>query len=242
MAHFRSYLLQAETEDDLMSWVNTFEAAKRNMFLQQNLPLPHEPEEPYSPMIPDSAQPQFSFSGEDLLDAARPKLNSETDNSRPTGSLGLGWAANVPGVSLLLGSISNNASAAATKPGSGAETSRNGADNADKSAEQAGDSSEAKAGTEVSKPESQSSLSANTTVPTLVLPSKDGGPLPPMLDTETQPMVRSRSGTEVTVNPDRPTGHSQQQSEIERLMTSALHLVPKATPLAVSEYVFYCFV
>ncbi|KAK3837284.1 MAG: hypothetical protein JOS17DRAFT_733731 [Linnemannia elongata] len=234
----QSYLLQAETEDDLMSWVNTFEAAKRDMFLQQNLPLPHEPEEPYSPMIPDSAQPQFSFSGDDLLDAARAKLNSETENSRPTGSLGLGWAANVPGVSLLLGSIGNNASAAASKPGSGTETSKNGADNADKSAEQAGDSSEAKAGTEVSKPESQSSLSVNTTVPTLVFPSKDGG-LPPVLDTETQPMVRSRSGTEVTVNPDRPAGHSQQQSDIERLMTSALHLVPKATPLAVSEIPHY---
>ncbi|KAF9138673.1 SNF1-interacting protein [Mortierella sp. GBA39] len=235
----QSYLLQAETEDDLMGWVNTFEAAKRNMFLQQNLPRPHEPEEPYSPMIPDSAQPHFPFSGEDLLDAARAKLNSETENSRPTGSLGLGWAANVPGVSLLLGSIGNNAPAAATMPGSGAETSRNGADNADKSAEQAGDSSEAKAGTESSKPESQASFSVNTTVPTLVLSSKDGEPLPLALDTEAQSMVRSRSGTEVTVNPDRPAGHSQQQSEIERLMTSALHLVPKATPLAVSEIPHY---
>ncbi|KAH7055235.1 hypothetical protein BKA57DRAFT_453347 [Linnemannia elongata] len=235
----QSYLLQAETEDDLMSWVNTFEAAKRDMLLQQHLPRPREPEEPYSPMIPDSAQPQFSFSGEDLLDAARAKLNSETENSRPTGSLGLGWAANVPGVSLLLGSIGNNASAAATKPGSGAETSRNSADNADKSAEQAGDSSEAKAGVEGSKPESQPSLSVNTTVPTLVLPSKDGGPPPTVLDTEAQPMVRSRSGSEVTVNPDRPGGHSHQQSEIERLMTSSLHLVPKATPLAVSEIPHY---
>lgn len=221
-----------------MSWVNTFEAAKRNMFLQQNLPPPHEPEEPYSPMIPDSAQPQFSFSGDDLLDAARSKLNSETENSRPTGSLGLGWAANVPGVSLLLGSIGNNVSAGATKSRSGAESSGNGADSsdsADKSADQAGDFSEIKVGTEGLKPESQSSLSVTTSVPTLILPSKD--PPPSVLDTETQPMVRSRSGTDVNVNPDRPAGHSQQQSEIERLMTSALHLVPKATPLAVSEYV-----
>ncbi|KAF9149521.1 SNF1-interacting protein [Linnemannia schmuckeri] len=235
----QSYLLQAETEDDLMSWVNTFEAAKRDMLLQQNLPRPHEPEEPYSPMIPDSAQPQFSFSGEDLLDAARAKPNSEAENSRPTGSLGLGWAANVPGVSLLLGSIGNNTSSATTKAGSGTESSGNGADNTDKSTDQAGDSSEAKAGTEGSKPESQSSLSVSTSVPTLILPSKDGGPLPPVLDTEAQSMVRSRSGTEVTVNPDRPAGHSQQQSEIERLMTSALHLVPKATPLAVSEIPHY---
>ncbi|KAG0285873.1 SNF1-interacting protein [Linnemannia gamsii] len=233
----QSYLLQAETEDDLMSWVSTFEAAKRNMFLQQNLPRPHEPEEPYSPMVPDSAQPQFPFSGEDLLDAARSKLNSETENSRPTGSLGLGWAANVPGVSLLLGSIGNNVSAAAAKSGNEAESSGNGADSANKSADQAGDSSEAKVGTEGSKPESQSSLSVATTVPTLILPSKD--PLPSVMDTETQPMVRSRSGTDANVNSDRPAGHSQQQSEIERLMTSALHLVPKATPLAVSEIPHY---
>jgi hypothetical protein len=217
-----------------MSWVNTFEAAKRDMFLQQNLPRPHEAEEPYSPMIPDSAQPQFSFSGEDLLDAARAKINSETENSRLTGSLGLGWAASVPGVSLLLGSIGNNVSPAITKSGNGAESSGNGPDNAGKGTDQAGDSSETKTGPEGSKPESQSSLPMTTSVPTLILPSND--PLPSVLDNGTQPMVRSRSGTDVTVNPDRPTGHSQQQSEIERLMNSALHLVPKATPLAVSEY------
>ncbi|KAF9123249.1 SNF1-interacting protein [Mortierella sp. 14UC] len=233
----QSYLLQAETEDDLMSWVNTFEAAKRDMLLQQNLPVPHEADEPYSPMIPDSAQPQFSFSGEDLLDAARTKLNSETENSRPTGPLGLGWAANVPGVSLLLGSYGSNTSTP-TKPTFGADAG-SGADSPDKGADQTGDSSEVKAGAEGSKPESQSSLSTNTSVPTLKLPAKDGETATPVLETESQSMVRSRSGQDITVNPDRPSGHSQQVSEIERLMTSALHLVPKATPLAVSEIPHY---
>ncbi|KAF9904244.1 SNF1-interacting protein [Linnemannia zychae] len=233
----QSYLLQAETEDDLMSWVNTFEAAKRDMLLQQNLPVPHEPDEPYSPMIPDSAQPQFSFSGEDLLDAARAKLNSETENSRPTGSLGLGWAASVPGVSLLLGSYGSNSSTP-TKPTFGVDAG-SGADSSDKGAAQTGDSSEVKTGAEASKLESQSSLSITTSVPTLKLPAKDGESVPPVLDTDSQPMAHSRSGQDITVNPDRPSGHSQQVSEIERLMTSALHLVPKATPLAVSEIPHY---
>ncbi|KAF9089432.1 SNF1-interacting protein [Mortierella sp. AD031] len=237
----QSYLLQAETEDDLMSWVNTFEAAKRHMFLQQNLPLPHEPEEPYSPMVPDSAHPQFPFSGEDLLDAARAKLDSEAENSRPTGSLGLGWAANVPGVSLLLGSYgnnNNNTAAAATKSGSGTEASGNGTNNTDKGVDQAGDSSEAKDGAEGTKSDSLPALALDTSVPKLILPGKDGELQPPVLDTDAPPMVRTRS-TEVAVNPDKPSGHSQQVSEIERLMTSSLHLVPKATPLAVSEIPHY---
>ncbi|KAG0279534.1 SNF1-interacting protein [Linnemannia exigua] len=234
----QSYLLQAETEDDLMSWVNTFEAAKRGMLLQQNLPVPHEPDEPYSPMIPDSAQPQFSFSGEDLLDAARAKLSSETENSRPTGSLGLGWAANVPGVSLLLGSYGSTTSTP-TKANFGADAGA-GVDSSDKGADQTGDTSEVKAVAEGQKPEPQPSLSISTTLPTLKLPTKDGEPLPPAQEIESQPMARSRSGQDITVIPDRPSsGHSQQVSEIERLMTSALHLVPKATPLAVSEIPHY---
>jgi hypothetical protein len=232
IGEFRSYLLQAETEDDLMSWVNTFEAAKRAVLLQQNLPIPHEPDEPYSPMIPDSAQPQFSFSGEDLLDAARAKLNNEIENSRPPGSLGLGWAASVPGVSLLLGSYGSNTSTP-TKPTFGADAG-SGADSSEKGADQAGDS-EVKANLEGSKLEPQPSLSITTTTPTLKLPATDGEPIQPVLDTESLPMARPRSGQDIVVNPDRPSGHSQQVSEIERLMTSALHLVPKATPIAVSE-------
>ncbi|KAF9920933.1 SNF1-interacting protein [Linnemannia zychae] len=227
----QSYLLQAETEDDLMSWVNTFEAAKRDMFLQQNLPRRHEPEEPYSPMVPDSAHPQFSFSGEDIL-AAQTRLNNETNGSRPIGPLGLGWAANVPGVSLLLGSYGNVTSGSATKPGE--ESLGNEGDSTDKAVAHTDITPEAKVGTEGSKPESQQSLSVNTTVPTLAQSVKEGG-AHPALDTDTQRMTRSRSGHDIAVNPDRLPGHTQQVSEIERLMTSALHIVPKATPLAVSE-------
>lgn len=219
-----------------MSWVNTFEAAKRDVFMQQNVPRRPEPEEPYSPMITDSTNPSFSFSREDLAgsqDGTSPKSNGDSEESKPLGSLG-GWAASVPGVSLLLSSY---AGAGTTQAKSNLATESRDAPEADVDQDkQAGDEEITTSGSETAKPDSKSALAVVTTLPTLMQQTKDGGPLPPVLDTETLPSSRSKSLSEVSSTVPEPTsGHSQQLSEIEKLMNSSLHLVPKATPLPVSE-------
>ncbi|KAF9178965.1 SNF1-interacting protein [Haplosporangium sp. Z 11] len=225
----QSYLLQAETEDDLMSWVNTFEAAKRDALLQQNLPRPVERDEPYSPMIPDTVNSVFTFSEDGSLGSQGSTSNNGTEEAKPSGSLGLGWAANVPGVSLLLGSIN---------PGVGRTSPTSDLANAEKTLKQSDPTSvppEITMDTEASKAESESVPAIDTSAPALSQQTKDGPSLPPVLNTENLPPPRSRSVAEVITNPDQPTGHSQQLSEIEKLMTSSLHLVPRPTHLPVSE-------
>ncbi|KAF8984795.1 SNF1-interacting protein [Entomortierella lignicola] len=186
----QSYLLQAETEEDLLSWVNTFEASKRDMLLQQCLPGKSEPEEPYSPML-DSAHPSFSFSGEDLMKTAMSKSNENLGESRSLGPLG--WAANMPGVSLLLNSYNGNTS---------------------------------------DKDESDTSPDSNTLIPvqSSVATLTEGTDSPPN---------RSTSSSDPPVSGEQRSGPSQQVSEIEKLMTSSLHLVPKARPPFVSEIPHY---
>lgn len=215
-----------------MSWINTFEAAKRDALLQQNLPRPVEREEPYSPMIPETVNSVFTFSEDGLLGsqgADGSTSNNETEEAKPSGPLGLGWAANVPGVSLLLGSMN---------PSAGKTSSTPDLTNADKTHKQSDPTStppEITMNTEASKSESKSVLAIDTSALTSSQQTKDGSSLPPVLNTENLPPPQSRSVVEVVTNPDQPTGHSQQLSEIERLMTSSLHLVPKSMPLPASE-------
>lgn len=218
----RSYLLQAETEDDLMSWVNTFEAAKRDVFLQQNFPQRPEPEEPYSPMVPDNSSPSFSFSGEDLLPSKQGDDSNSTETSKPSGSLGLGWAASVPGVSLLLGSYAGNSTTSAITSDPSVATNEAGENELNSSTQPPNQDSE-----------SQSTLPADSAPPTLTQQTRDGSSPPPSLDTAT--LTHSRSIPTIENAYEPTTEHTRQQSEIEKLMTSSLHLVPKATPLATTE-------
>ncbi|KAG0313499.1 SNF1-interacting protein [Dissophora globulifera] len=226
----QSYLLQAETEDDLMSWVKTFEAAKRDALMQQSVPRRQEPDDLYSP-VPDSANPSFSFSGEDLLAAetARLKASEDAGDSKPTGPLGLGWAASVPGVSLLLGSY-NNSSAISS---------------ANNHSNKAGSAS-------IDAPGTVAVSSAGDDITTQDLAEKIKATEPPKSEPRTVPIIdttpaslprsapvshsRSRSLEDATAG---GSGHSQQLSEIEKLMTSSIHLVPKATPVAASELPHY---
>ncbi|KAF9956706.1 SNF1-interacting protein [Mortierella alpina] len=238
----RSYLLQAETEDDLMSWANTFEAAKRDILLQQHLPRHSESDEPYSPMVPDSAHPSFSFTNDGLLDSQN--ADKATEESKFSAALGLGWAANVPGVSLLLG----------TYAGSNPPSSKNSpipdqhstlSENAEGSTDQPDLSliSETNTSAEGSKPESKPAISVDTSSPVIQQqqqqPVKEGAPSLPLLNTNLAPHPRAKSVGDIATNPEQISGHSQQVSEIERLMTSSLHLVPRAAPLAVSEIPHY---
>ncbi|KAF9325920.1 SNF1-interacting protein [Podila minutissima] len=222
----QSYLLQAETEDDLMSWVNTFEAAKRDVFLQQNFPQRPEPEEPYSPMVPDNSSPSFSFSGEDLLPSKQGDDSNSTETSKPSGSLGLGWAASVPGVSLLLGSYAGNSTTSATTSDPSVATNEAGENELNSSTYPPNQDSE-----------SQSTLPADSAPPTSTQQSRDGSSPPPSLDTAT--LTHSRSIPTIENASEPTTEHTRQQSEIEKLMTSSLHLVPKATPLATTDIPHY---
>ncbi|KAK3815203.1 MAG: hypothetical protein J3Q66DRAFT_344017 [Benniella sp.] len=212
----QTYLLQAETEEEMMSWVNTFEAAKRDAVVQP-APRRSEPDEPYSP-IPDSANPSFSFSGDDLLKAStisQSKSGDESEDAKPTGPLGLAWAANVPGVSLLLGSYSGNTSGANSTTGTANGSSTDISDNPDKSTEQ-----------EAPPNSSQTTSSTDT---------KTDSTRTLTLDTGASTRQRSWSVGEPAAGADSRSGHSQQVSEVERLMTSSLHLVPKPAPLPASE-------
>ncbi|CAO3568152.1 unnamed protein product [Mortierella alpina] len=239
----QSYLLQAETEDDLMSWANTFEAAKRDMLLQQHLPRHSESDEPYSPMVPDSAHPTFSFSDEGLLDSQN--AEKATEESKFSAALGLGWAANVPGVSLLLGSYTGStppSSKNSPVPDQHATLQETGDSVTDQP--DAKLASETEIDTEDSKPESKPELkpaaSVDSSSPVIQQqPVKEGAPPLPLLNTNLAPQSRSKSVGDVGTNPEQVSGHSQQLSEMERLMTSSLHLVPRAAPMAVSEIPHY---
>ncbi|KAF9432445.1 SNF1-interacting protein [Entomortierella beljakovae] len=200
----QSYLLQAETEEDLLSWVNTFEAAKRDALLQQCLPVKSEPEEPYSPMI-DSANRSFSFSEEELLGSLDSKSNGESEEPKPSGSLGLGWAANVPGVSLLLNSYTGNN----ISPSNGSSEKNSSSTNQTDHLENTNEINVA-----------LDSVMAKSSQPTAPSNGQDAE-----LD----------SSSRFTGEPPASSGHSQQTSEIERLMTSSLHLIPKAKPPPASE-------
>lgn len=232
---FRSYLLQAETEDDLMSWANTFEAAKRDILLQQHLPRHSESDEPYSPMVPDSAHPPFSFSENGLLDAQN--ADKAPEDSIFSSALGLGWAANVPGVSLLLGTYAgSNPPSSKNSPVPDQQSTLQ--ENADSATNQPDSSltSETNTSAEGSKPESKPAIAVDTSSPVIQQqPVKEGAPPLPLLNTNLAPHPRAKSVSDVGTNPEQVSGHSQQVSEIERLMTSSLHLVPRAAPLAVSE-------
>lgn len=230
--YVRSYLLQAESEDDLMCWVNTFEAAKRDVFLQQHLPRHPEPEEPYSPMVPDSTGPSFSFSSEDLAGAQEGVLTRSNGDAEESNALGLGlsWAASVPGVSLLLGSY---AGTGAGPSKSATEPSETTADKTTELESQATDQGTSASGSEMIKSDSKPWVSIGTARPT----SSASANVSPVVDTESPPHIRCRSaGDNSSVVHDQTAGHGQQQSEIEKLMKSSHHLVPKATPLPVSEY------
>ncbi|KAF9210801.1 SNF1-interacting protein [Podila verticillata] len=225
----QSYLLQAETEDDLMSWVNTFEAAKRDVFLQQNFPQRPEPEEPYSPMVPDNSSPSFSFSGEDFLASARSKPGEDsnaTETSKPSGSLG-SWAASVPGVSLLLGSYAGNNTTTSTTTSDPSVATNEAGEN-----ESGSSSQPTNQDTELQR---QSTLPADSP-PASTQQAWDGPSPPPSLDTAT--LTHSRS-MPIFESASESTEHTRQQSEIEKLMTSSLHLVPKATPLATTDIPHY---
>ncbi|KFH66913.1 hypothetical protein MVEG_07438 [Podila verticillata NRRL 6337] len=225
----QSYLLQAETEDDLMSWVNTFEAAKRDVFLQQNFPQRPEPEEPYSPMVPDNSSPSFSFSGEDFLASARSKPGEDsnaTETSKPSGSLG-SWAASVPGVSLLLGSYAGNNTTTSTTTSDPSVATNEAGEN-----ESGSSSQPTNQDTELQR---QNTLPADSP-PASTQQAWDGPSPPPSLDTAT--LTHSRS-MPIFESASESTEHTRQQSEIEKLMTSSLHLVPKATPLATTDIPHY---
>lgn len=216
-----------------MSWVNTFEAAKRDVFFQQNTPKYPEPEEPYSPMIPDSTGPSFSFSGEDMAGSQEGILslsNGDAEDSKPLG-LGLSWAASVPGVSLLLGSYAGTGAGPAKSSTEVSET-------AEKSTiveNQAADKEASSSGSELTKPDTKPSLAVVSSPTAMLQQTRGSGPLPPVLDVDTILHSRSKSlGDNGNVVPET-SGQSQQLSEIEKLMTSSHHLVPKATPLPVSE-------
>ncbi|KAF9917453.1 SNF1-interacting protein [Lobosporangium transversale] len=233
----RSYLLQAESEDDLMSWVNTFEAAKRDMLMQQSIPRSPEPDEPYSPM-PDSGNPTFSFSADDLLEAHTRANNAnnnteEAEESKSTSLGPLGWAANVPGVSLLLSSVAGKLDSSS--------------DSIDKPAGQMDPSS-----TEATQMKGAAGLPASdvsqapTSVPPLSLQLSDRSPQD--LDADASSAhERSRligdnsatSATTTTIIESQRSGHIHQQSEIEKLMTSSLHLIPKVVPPTASEIPHY---
>ncbi|KAG0220545.1 hypothetical protein B0O80DRAFT_451492 [Mortierella sp. GBAus27b] len=219
----QTYLLQAETEDDLMSWVNTFEAAKRAVVSQHPTPGRSEPDVPYSP-IPDSANAAFSFSGEDILKANTPaqlKSSDQSEETKPAGPLGLAWAANVPGVSLLLASYT----------GASNESSADATDNGDKNGEHGTppDSSQTASGTDSTK-QDPAQASGTASDATLRLPA---------IDTGVTTRQRSWSVGDPAASTDQRSGHSQQLSEIEKLMTSSIHLVPKPTPLPMSEIPHY---
>ncbi|KAF9573743.1 SNF1-interacting protein [Mortierella alpina] len=235
----QSYLLQAETEDDLMSWANTFEAAKRDILLQQHLPRNSESDEPYSPMVPDSAHPTFSFSEEGLLDSQN--ADKANEESKFGAALGLSWAANVPGVSLLLGTYAgSNPPSSKNSPVPDQQSTLQ--ENADSATDQPDTSltSEADTSTEGLKPESKPTVSVDTSSPVIPQqPVKEGAPTLPPLNTNLTPQPRSKSVGDAGMNPEQVSGHSQQVSEMERLMTSSLHLVPKAAPPAVSEIPHY---
>ncbi|KAF9358483.1 SNF1-interacting protein [Mortierella sp. AD094] len=206
----QSYLLQAETEEDLLSWVGTFEAAKRDVLLQQYLPGKLEPEEPYSPLV-DSANPSFSFSGEELLGASM-KSNEDSGESKSNGPLGLGWAANVPGVSLLLNSYAGNSNYSAT----------------DKNTDQEGQADQLEVKTEV-----DASLDRKTSTPVQPTTSTLAQ------DIEGPTHSRSKFAGDSLASAEQRSGHTQQISEIEKLMTSSLHLVPKTRPTFMSEIPHY---
>ncbi|KAF9290359.1 SNF1-interacting protein [Mortierella alpina] len=235
----QSYLLQAETEDDLMSWANTFEAAKRDILLQQHLPRHSESDEPYSPMVPDSAHPPFSFSENGLLDAQN--ADKAPEDSIFSSALGLGWAANVPGVSLLLGTYAgSNPPSSKNSPVPDQQSTLQ--ENADSAANQPDSSltSETNTSAEGSKPELKPATAVDTSSPVIQQqPVKEGAPPLPLLNTNLAPHPRAKSVSDVGTNPEQVSGHSQQVSEIERLMTSSLHLVPRAAPLPVSEIPHY---
>ncbi|KAF9308795.1 SNF1-interacting protein [Podila horticola] len=222
----QSYLLQAETEDDLMSWVSTFEAAKRDVFLQQNFPQRPEPEEPYSPMVPDNSSPSFTFTGEDLLRSKQGDDSTSAETSKPSGSLGLGWAASVPGVSLLLGSYASNNTTNTTTSDPSMTTNEAGEIESSSSAQPP-----------TQETESQSALPADSAPTASTQQARDGSSPPLSLDTST--LTHSRSIPIIENAPESTTEHTRQQSEIEKLMTSSLHLVPKATPLATTDIPHY---
>ncbi|KAF9420572.1 SNF1-interacting protein [Podila epigama] len=247
----QSYLLQAETEDDLMSWVSTFEAAKRDVFMQQNIPRRPEPEEPYSPMVSDNAGPSFSFSGSDLMasaaaaDSAKTNNESETgEANKPSGSLGLGWAASVPGVSLLLGSYAGNTTTSTSSSSSSSSSSatataskvEGGTDNDATGNDDSSGTKSANADDKTTKQadinEPQDASGSDFVVPAFSQQAKEGSPLP-SLDISSLPQSRSMPNMD-SVNAEI-SEHTRQQSEIEKLMTSSHHLVPKATPIAISE-------
>lgn len=210
-----------------MSWVSTFEAAKRDVFLQQNFPQRPEPEEPYSPMVPDNSSPSFSFSGEDLLASARSKPGEDsnaTETSRPSGSLG-SWAASVPGVSLLLASYAgNNTTSSTTTSDPSVATNEAGENESGSSNQRTNQDTES---------QRQSALPEDSS-PASTQQARDEPSPPPSLDAAT--LTHSRS-MPIFESASESTEHTRQQSEIEKLMTSSLHLVPKATPLATTEYV-----
>ncbi|KAG0031189.1 SNF1-interacting protein [Podila clonocystis] len=222
----QSYLLQAETEDDLMSWVSTFEAAKKDVFLQQNFPQRPESEEPYSPMVLDNSSPSFSFS-EDMLHSKQGDDSNSTETSKPSGSSALGWAASVPGVSLLLGSYAgNNTTASTTTSDPSGATNEAGENELNSFTQPPNHDSE-----------SQSTLPADSAPSASMQQTRDGpSPLPSV---DTSSLTHSRSMPIIENASESTTEHTRQQSEIEKLMTSSLHLVPKATPIATTDIPHY---
>ncbi|KAF9580690.1 SNF1-interacting protein [Lunasporangiospora selenospora] len=230
----QSYLLQAETEEDLMSWVNTFEVAKRNVLLQQRAPRSPEPEEPYSP-VPDSANRPFSFSAQDLFESQTGRVTEESEATKSTG-LGLGWAANVPGVSLLLSSYTGGNNSSTTPKGSSdGESSGLGTDTVGTSGDEA-DQQEAKDSTGGSQLDSSAYKEA-LTQSLSVSQRPENSPVPSC--SEVIQGGSARPPVEITVNTALLSGQSQQRSEIEKLMTSALHIVPKTQHISVTDIPHY---
>ncbi|KAF9977276.1 SNF1-interacting protein [Actinomortierella ambigua] len=262
----QSYLLQAETEDDLMSWVNTFEAAKREVQEQQRLPKFPDAEEPYSPMpMAESPNSRFSFPLGDNSPGEKNEADNGTQQQDSKVSGALGWAASVPGFSLLLNTYTGNNS---TTNGNGTgdapevaeETSTSGADVSEKP-EDGSDNAQSSA-TGIATP-ADVSPSASTTPPPPIPPNYFGSLPPgggrksreplPMLDTSRRAASESKVSTLLNVaeGPAAPTsaGHdsvastksfgAHQSSQLEKLMNSAHHLVPKSSPPPAADIPHY---
>ncbi|KAG0238160.1 SNF1-interacting protein [Actinomortierella wolfii] len=262
----QSYLLQAETEEDLMSWVDTFEAAKREAQVQQQLPKFPDAEEPYSPIPTESAQARFSFPPEEQLESALESNRAQQQDSKASGPLG--WAASVPGFGLLLNTYTGNSTTGSSgaSPSAPTEEQANSSSDTTENPEVRPDSPPSDAAA-VPTPETSTNgmhnLTASSSSTDSVGPAvSTGGRKPreplPMLDTKRKapseakaamlfdPAAAAAAATSATgAATDSGAGSSvkssgpNQPTQLERLMNSSHHLVPKPVPSAVADIPHY---
>ncbi|KAG0268543.1 SNF1-interacting protein [Actinomortierella ambigua] len=265
----QSYVLQAETEDDLLSWVGTFEAAKREAQEQLRLPKFPDAEEPYSPMpMTEGSQSRFSFPvGDRLGDGSEVDGGGQPQDSKVSGALG--WAASVPGFSLLLNSYTgNNTSANSLSTGDTSGSTEQDAAKSDATEKPEGGPDGAQSpglgiATTTTPTEESSSASTTPLPPPPVghfasMPYGNGrksrDPLP-MLDTKRRAASETKvptvadaaqgqsaatsGGNDTGVSANSKCSGSTPATQLEKLLNSSHHLVPKSSPPPTSDIPLY---